>query len=79
MNIVDSDTRLYGEGGRSGKHEVWLYKDLEVDMHLKGLHGIVKIGIWTRPWGGRHRTRINDESKCLAQGDSRDKGGICKP
>ena len=41
-------------------------------MRLKGLHGVVYVGIQTRPWGG-----INDGSKCLDQGDNRDEGGTC--
>ena len=71
------NTRLYGEGGRSGKHGVWSHKDLEVGMQLKGLHGVLNVGIQTRPWGGRHGTRTDDGLKFLDQGDGKDEGGTC--
>ena len=42
-------------------------------MHLKVLHGVVNI----KAWGGKQKTKMCDGSKCLEQGDDRDKGGTC--
>ena len=47
------------------------------DIHLKGLHGAVNVGIRIKAWGGRRETRINDGSKCLDQGDNQDEGRTC--
>ena len=46
-------------------------------MHLNGLHRVVNVGIWIRPWGGRHGTRTDDGLKFLDQGDGKDEGGTC--
>ena len=47
--IINSNVRLYDEGRRSWKHEVWSHKDLEVDTYLKGLHGEVNVAKQDRP------------------------------
>ena len=65
LKIINCNARLYHESGGSGKHGVWSHKDLQVGMHLKGLHGVTNVGIRIRPWGGRHKTRKDDASKCL--------------
>ena len=44
--VVNSNVRVYHEYGRSGKHGVLSHKDLEVGMHLKGLHEVVNVSIW---------------------------------
>ena len=77
VKIVNSNTRMYHEGGQSEKHEIWSHKDLEVKMYLKVLHGVVNVIIQIKPWGERHETKMHDESKCFDQGDDWDKGGAC--
>ena len=51
--------------------------DLEVGMHLKVLHGVVDMIIKIKAWGEKQKTKMCDGSKCLEQGDDRDKGGTC--
>ena len=51
VNIINSNTKLYHEGGKSEKHDIWSLKDLKVDMHLKVLHGVANIIIQIKPWG----------------------------
>ena len=75
--IVNYYMRLYHEGGKSEKHRVWSHKDLEVGMHLKVLHGVVNVIIQIKTWVERHETKMQDGSKCLEQGDNRDKVGTC--
>ena len=77
VKIFNSNMRLYHETGQSEKYRAWSRKDLKVGMHLKVLHGVVNVIIQIKAWGERHKTKMCDGSKCLEQGDDRDKGGTC--
>ena len=52
IKIVISNMRLYDEGARSEKHEMWLLKDLK-----KGLLWVVDIGIQTGLYEGKYGKR----------------------
>ena len=77
VKIVNNNMRLYHESGQSEKRRAWSRKDLRVGMHLKVLHGVVDIIIQIKAWGEKQKTKMCDGSKCLEQGDDRDKGGTC--
>ena len=59
VKIVNSNTRLYHESGQSEKHEICSFKDLEMGMHLKVLHGVVNVIIQIKPCNGRKTRNKN--------------------
>ena len=67
IKIVISNMKLNDEGAQSGKHEMWLLKDLK-----KGLLWVVDIGVRMRLYEGKYGKRKDEGSKCLDQGDGRD-------
>ena len=77
VKTVNNNMRLNHESGQREKHRAWSRKDLGVGMHLKVLHGVVDIIIQIKAWGEKQKTKMCEGSKCLEQGDDRDKGGTC--
>ena len=76
-SMENSNIRRNHKDGRSGKHEKWSRKDLDVGIHLKILHGVFNAIIQITTCGGRPKTKLHDGSKCLDQGDGRNEGGTC--
>ena len=49
----------------------------EISTKKKGLQRVVSVGIKMRSCKGKHKTRKDEGSMFLHQGDGRDEGGTC--